>query len=90
MIILPPSSRRRGGGTSVKVPPQKLIPAVLFALLMMVLGIYATIETQEPIWAIAMILIGDVPLLFVVLSAAREQQRAAQGRPIVEDARRGR
>ena len=86
MIILPPTTPRPGT-SSVRVPPQKLIPAVLFDLLMTGLGVYAMIETDQPLWFAAMVAIGVVPILWVVFSAAREQQRAAQGRPIVEDAR---
>ena len=85
MIIVPPVGRR--GQPRVKVPPQKLIPALLFDLLMMGLGIYAGNETGEPLWMAALMVIGAAPLLWVVFSAAREQQRAGQGRPIVEDAR---
>ena len=88
MIILPPNTMRPGRPT-VKVRPEKLLPAVAFDLLMMGLGVYAFLETGEPLWLVGMVLLGSLPILWVVLSTAREQ-RAAQGRDIVEDARRSR
>ena len=86
MIILPPMTPRPGN-SSVKAPPRKLLPAVAFDLLMTGLGVYAMMETDEPLWLAGMVAIGVLPILWVVFSAAREQQRAGQGRPIVEDAR---
>ena len=88
MMILPPNTRRPGR-SAVKVRPEKLLPAVAFDLLMVGLGLYAFLETGEPLWLIAMAVIGMLPILWIVVSAAREQ-RAAPTRPIVEDARWGR
>ena len=89
MMILPPNTARPGT-SSVRVPPEKLLPAVAFDLLMVGLGLYAFLETDQPLWMVAMALLGGAPLVWVVLSAAREQQKTGESRPIVEDMRRNR